>query len=168
MRPLESIILLDGPEPRALKKHLLRLFRAQVRVRRLLLDEDTANLAKLRVHPRNLKFDGAVENFELLVVLLEHLFVSSRLHRRQSDRLVVAGRSAAALRVQEKPGTVRRHREFARELCRRVDRVRGALGRRHEVLDREEERNALSTRHLHRRGCVVDAVLLPEGKLASL
>merc|ERR1719353_678846 len=161
-----SCTALDGAEPYALEKNLLRSLRAQVGVRRLLAEEDAANFAKLRVHLRNLEVDAAFEDFKLLVVLLEHLIISSCLHRRQSDRLVVAGSGTAALRVKEKPGAVRGHDELAGELGRPADI--GGVSRCHELLDREEEGHALTARHLHRRRCVVDAVLLPEGKLASL
>merc|ERR1719197_516598 len=161
-----SGFLLDSTKPHALQKDLLRSLRAQVRVRRLLLDEDAANLAELRVDLRNFEVDAALVGDELLVVLLEELIIASCLHRRQSDRLVVAGRGTAALRVQEKPGAVRRHLELAGELGRPVDIV--GVGLCHELLDREEEGHALTARQLHRRRCVVDAVLLPEGKLASL
>merc|ERR1719240_1360702 len=172
MRPsidsIDSSVLLDGAEPHTLEKHLLRRLRAQVRVRRLLLDEDTANLAKLCVHPSNLEVDATIVDDEPLVVLLEELIIASSLHRWQGDRLVVAGRGTAALRVQEQPSAVRGHLEVARELGRGVDIVPVALGLRHEVLHREEERHALASRHLDRRWRVVDAVLLPESKLAAL
>jgi hypothetical protein len=50
-----SSIFLDSSKPHTLEKDLLWNFRAQVRVRGLLLDKDAANLSKLRVHPRNLE-----------------------------------------------------------------------------------------------------------------
>mmetsp|Transcript_6142 Transcript_6142/g.9254 ORF Transcript_6142/g.9254 Transcript_6142/m.9254 type:complete len:172 (+) Transcript_6142:158-673(+) len=98
--------LLDGAEELALEENLLGHLRTEIRVRRLLLDEDAAELAKLTVHRGHLHLNGARTNVELLVVLLEKRLIATSLERRKSDSLIIAGRGAAALGVKEEASTV--------------------------------------------------------------
>merc|ERR1712210_369225 len=95
--------LLDGAEELALEQNLLRRLGTEVSVRRLLVNEDTPELAQLRIDRRHLELDRTGANVELLVVLLE-------------ERLIVARGRTAALRIKEQAGAVRRHLEVAREL----------------------------------------------------
>merc|ERR1719409_1518169 len=158
--------LVDGREPIALEQKLLRRLRAQVGVTRLLVHEHAANLAQLRIHVSDLELDRALENVELLVVLVEQPLVTASLQRRKRDRLIVASRRAAPLRIQEETGAVRGDLELARELQARVDAGGVAVSLGDQILHREEERHALATRKLHRGRRVVDAILLDEGQLA--
>merc|ERR1719310_631894 len=160
--------LVHGREEGALKQEVLGGLGAQIGVGRLLLDEDTANLAQLRVHARHLELNVAVQHLELLVVLLEHLVVTASLHGREGDGLIVASGGATTLGVEEETGAVRRHLEATRKLEARVDRGGRHVRLRDQVLDREEEGDALATGQLDRGGRIVDAVLLDERELAGI
>ena len=56
------LLLRHRAEEGALKEELLGHLRAEIGVRRLLLDEDAAKLAELRVDARHLELDRAVEH----------------------------------------------------------------------------------------------------------
>mmetsp|Transcript_43655 Transcript_43655/g.135505 ORF Transcript_43655/g.135505 Transcript_43655/m.135505 type:complete len:319 (+) Transcript_43655:74-1030(+) len=147
----------------ALEEDSLGSLRAHVRVRGLLRDKDTADLAEVRVDLVHLHLDGALADVEDLVGLLEELLLALLavgLEGGQRHGLVVAGVHAAALGVQEGAGAVGGHLELAAPREARLELAAVAL--RHEALDREEERHVLAVGQLNGRRQGVDAVVLLE------
>ena len=138
------------PEPRDLD--VLGGLGAQVGVRGLDRLEDAGDLARGGVDLSDREDGLAAESDDRLVVLLLEL-VGVRTSG-EGDGVVVTGRATPALGVEEGRATVGRDGEVTAE------RGEGALGG--ELLDGEQERDALSSGELDGDGGVVDAVLLLE------
>ena len=154
---------------RALGEDVLRLLATHIGITRLVGDENTTELALLTVNLSNGELNSALKNIEFLVVLVEELLVTLNavLEGGKSDGEVIAGGGAAALGVKEKASAVRRNGGLATHLESGLDGGTVALG--DEVLDGEEERNALTVDgELDGGGGIVNAILLSEDSLAVL
>mmetsp|Transcript_25623 Transcript_25623/g.81342 ORF Transcript_25623/g.81342 Transcript_25623/m.81342 type:complete len:451 (+) Transcript_25623:54-1406(+) len=114
--------------------------------------EHASDLTGLGIVAGHVEDGGALELDDLLVVLTRELLSISG--SGEGHSVVVAGGGATALGVEEGGATVRGDGEVTAEL--------GGVALADELLDGEEEGDALAARELHGGGGVVDAILLSE------
>mmetsp|Transcript_25488 Transcript_25488/g.35239 ORF Transcript_25488/g.35239 Transcript_25488/m.35239 type:complete len:338 (+) Transcript_25488:297-1310(+) len=166
----ETNNLLNAAVEDTLQEDSLGLLAAHVSVGSLGGHEHATNLALLSVHPVHLELNLATKHIEHLVVLLEELSITlhTRLLAGKGHSHIVTGGHTTALGVKEQTGSVRRHGELATHLEARGDLVTAGGSGGNQLLDGEEERNALSTRLLDGGGGVINTILLGEDDLAIL
>mmetsp|Transcript_14218 Transcript_14218/g.30864 ORF Transcript_14218/g.30864 Transcript_14218/m.30864 type:complete len:184 (+) Transcript_14218:341-892(+) len=152
----------------SLGKDLLGDLGTHVGIAELGGNEDAADLGLLGVDLVDLHLDAALGDVEGLVVLAEEGGVAflAGLEAGEGDGHVVTGGTAAALGIKEETGTVRGGVEIAAHLEARLEGRTVALG--DQVLDGEEERDALPAGELDGGGGVVDSLLLVEGDLPAV
>ena len=151
----------------SLGENLLGDLGSHVGIRKLGGNEDSSNLLFLNIDLVDFHLNTALGDIEDLVVLAEEFIITflSRLKTRESNRHVVSGGTSASLRIEEKTGSVGRGVEVTSHLETRLEGSSVALGL--EVLDGEEERNALTSRELDGGGSVINTLLFVENNVSS-